>query len=74
MPNYEILGITVRFPYKAYDCQIKLMESVIASLKGGSNALIESPTGLQITQLNKRNRQDSLLTLLSIGLAGSSGG
>ena len=45
MPNYDILGITVRFPYNAYDCQIKLMESVIKSLKEGSNALVESPTG-----------------------------
>lgn len=45
MPNYDILGITVRFPYNAYECQIKLMESVIASLKSGTNALVESPTG-----------------------------
>ncbi len=36
MPHYDILGITVRFPYEAYDCQLKLMESVIASLKAAS--------------------------------------
>ena len=36
MPQYNIRGITVTFPYEAYDCQIKLMESVIASLQGVS--------------------------------------
>ena len=45
MPTYDILGITVRFPYNAYDCQIKLMETVISGLQRGDNALLESPTG-----------------------------
>ncbi|KAJ3188286.1 hypothetical protein HDU85_005436 [Gaertneriomyces sp. JEL0708] len=45
MPNYNIRGVTVQFPYDAYDCQVSLMDSVIAALQGGKNALIESPTG-----------------------------
>lgn len=45
MPSYNIRGVTVRFPYAAYDCQIALMEKVIESLQNGNNALLESPTG-----------------------------
>ncbi|KAI9104794.1 helicase C-terminal domain-containing protein [Phlyctochytrium arcticum] len=45
MPSYNIRGVTVQFPYNAYDCQIDLMDKVIASLQAGSNGLVESPTG-----------------------------
>lgn len=72
MPNYDILGITVRFPYNAYECQIKLMESVIKSLQSGTNALVESPTGKVLNNYT-RHWKDSLPALLCVGLAGSTG-
>ncbi|KAL9654203.1 hypothetical protein ABK040_000785 [Willaertia magna] len=59
MPEYSIRGVTVNFPYQAYNCQELYMEKVIQCLqesmqekqeKGTSyicskNALLESPTG-----------------------------
>ncbi|KAL9232065.1 hypothetical protein vseg_007211 [Gypsophila vaccaria] len=45
MPIYNINGISVDFPYDAYDSQIEYMSKVIQSLQGKSNALLESPTG-----------------------------
>lgn len=45
MPTYRVAGITVQFPYNAYDCQLVYMERVISSLQQGRNALLESPTG-----------------------------
>ncbi|ERN03915.1 hypothetical protein AMTR_s00078p00189390 [Amborella trichopoda] len=45
MHTYKIRGINVKFPYKAYDCQIAYMDSVIHCLQEGSNAVLESPTG-----------------------------
>jgi hypothetical protein len=66
---YDILGITVRFPYNAYECQIKLMESVIKSLKSGSNALVESPTGNMFCA-NKRYWKDSLPAMFCVSLEG----
>ncbi|KAG0608502.1 hypothetical protein M758_8G111000 [Ceratodon purpureus] len=45
MPTYKVAGISVQFPYDAYDCQLVYMERVISSLQMGSNALLESPTG-----------------------------
>ncbi|KAJ1550817.1 Regulator of telomere elongation helicase 1, partial [Nowakowskiella sp. JEL0078] len=45
MPEYEIRGITVRFPYVAYEPQLKFMETVIASLQDSQNSMVESPTG-----------------------------
>ena len=39
-------GVDVRFPYPAYDCQIKYMEKVIECLSAPrTHALLESPTG-----------------------------
>ncbi|KAK1932768.1 DNA repair helicase (rad3) family protein [Babesia divergens] len=38
-------GVEVRFPYTPYQCQTVYMESVIKTVKGGHNALLESPTG-----------------------------
>jgi hypothetical protein len=67
---YDILGITVRFPYNAYECQIKLMESVIKSLKSGSNALVESPTG-KLLCVYKRYWKDSLSAMFCFSVARS---
>ena len=43
--KYLIHDIEVDFPYEAYPCQIQFMEAVIQTLKGTSNAILESPTG-----------------------------
>lgn len=43
--SLTIEGITVKFPFKPYDSQISYMSSVIRSLNGRTNALLESPTG-----------------------------
>ncbi|KAI8817649.1 helicase C-terminal domain-containing protein [Fimicolochytrium jonesii] len=45
MPEYNLKGVTVRFPYAAYDCQLTLMAKIIESLQTSGNALIQSPTG-----------------------------
>lgn len=42
----EIKGITVKFPYKPYDVQIKYMESVIECLNVYKNAILASPSGI----------------------------
>ena len=43
--EYTIRGLRVRFPFKAYECQLMFMERVIQALHEGTNALLESPTG-----------------------------
>ncbi|TPX40958.1 hypothetical protein SeLEV6574_g06319 [Synchytrium endobioticum] len=43
--DLELNGIQISFPFKPYDCQIKLMESILQALQSRGNALIESPTG-----------------------------
>ncbi|XP_074285300.1 regulator of telomere elongation helicase 1 homolog isoform X2 [Silene latifolia] len=45
MPIYNINGVSVDFPYEAYDSQIEYMDKVIQALQGKCNALLESPTG-----------------------------
>ncbi|CAE7461454.1 Rtel1, partial [Symbiodinium sp. CCMP2456] len=45
MPTYDVDGVQVDFPYEAYDCQLEYMRAVVKALDGGSNALLESPTG-----------------------------
>ncbi|TPX69324.1 hypothetical protein SpCBS45565_g02527 [Spizellomyces sp. 'palustris'] len=45
MPSYNINGITVQFPFPAYECQLSLMTTLVSALQGQTNALIESPTG-----------------------------
>ncbi|KAL2904786.1 Regulator of telomere elongation helicase 1-like protein [Bienertia sinuspersici] len=45
MPFYKIRGISVDFPYDAYDSQITYMDKVIQALQEKNNALLESPTG-----------------------------
>eukprot|EP00762_Andalucia_godoyi_P000095 ANDGO_02354.mRNA.1 Regulator of telomere elongation helicase 1 homolog len=45
MYTYDILGVSVDFPYEAYPTQIQFMSSVMDALSGRRNALLESPTG-----------------------------
>lgn len=45
MPTYTFLGVTVEFPFEAYDCQALYMQKVVQALQACSNALLESPTG-----------------------------
>lgn len=45
MPYYNIRGITINFPFEAYDVQKVFMEKVIYSLQSKQNGLLESPTG-----------------------------
>lgn len=45
MPTFTIAGVPVDFPYDAYEVQLAYMEKVLLALKGGQNALLESPTG-----------------------------
>ncbi|RUS13152.1 hypothetical protein BC937DRAFT_86261 [Endogone sp. FLAS-F59071] len=45
MPHYNIRGITINFPFEAYDVQRVFMEKVIYSLQSKQNGLLESPTG-----------------------------
>ncbi|KAL1925428.1 uncharacterized protein VTP21DRAFT_311 [Calcarisporiella thermophila] len=45
MPQYNIRGVQVQFPYEAYEVQKHFMEKVIMALQAGENALMESPTG-----------------------------
>ena len=43
--KYTIEGVEVDFPFEAYACQLKFMESNIKALMGSTNAILESPTG-----------------------------
>jgi regulator of telomere elongation helicase 1 len=43
--QYQIRGVTVDFPYSAYECQQVYMEKVIAACQTNTAALLESPTG-----------------------------
>lgn len=45
MPTYHIRGVSVEFPYDAYECQLAYMSKVIEALQTGANAILESPTG-----------------------------
>uniref|UniRef100_A0A8D8SK57 Regulator of telomere elongation helicase 1 homolog n=2 Tax=Cacopsylla melanoneura TaxID=428564 RepID=A0A8D8SK57_9HEMI len=45
MPEIEIRGIPVKFPYEPYDLQKEYMSKVIECLQTGKNGLLESPTG-----------------------------
>lgn len=45
MPILEINDIQVDFPFEPYESQKRYMSKVISALRGGSNALLESPTG-----------------------------
>lgn len=43
--RYAIRGVSVDFPYPAYECQQVYMEKVIQAAQLGQHALLESPTG-----------------------------
>lgn len=46
MPEFDISGVSVSFPYEIYPIQRRYMEKVIETLnKRKSVALLESPTG-----------------------------
>ncbi|ORY98222.1 helicase C-terminal domain-domain-containing protein [Syncephalastrum racemosum] len=43
--HYTMGGVRVEFPFKPYQAQIQMMAKIVQALKGGKNALLESPTG-----------------------------
>jgi Rad3-related DNA helicase len=45
MTTTVVRGVPVSFPYTPYPCQVDYMTKVIEALDGGTNALLESPTG-----------------------------
>jgi regulator of telomere elongation helicase 1 len=45
MPQYNVRGVKVEFPFAAYEVQQIYMERVIEALQERKNALLESPTG-----------------------------
>lgn len=45
MPEFQIGGIPVLFPFEPYDVQKRYMEKVIESLDKSANSVLESPTG-----------------------------
>ncbi|XP_063703701.1 regulator of telomere elongation helicase 1 homolog [Culicoides brevitarsis] len=45
MPEYEINGVQVHFPFEPYEVQRNYMSKVIEALQGSTNAVLESPTG-----------------------------
>ncbi|XP_071966943.1 regulator of telomere elongation helicase 1 isoform X3 [Engystomops pustulosus] len=45
MPQLELCGVTVDFPFTPYKCQEDYMSKVLECLKKGVNGVLESPTG-----------------------------
>lgn len=45
MPEFNIGGIPILFPFEPYDVQEKYMEKVIECLNSNVNSILESPTG-----------------------------
>ncbi|CAF0756572.1 unnamed protein product [Rotaria sp. Silwood1] len=45
MHSYLIDGLTVLFPFEAYQCQLDYMKAVVECLMKGQNGILESPTG-----------------------------
>lgn len=45
MPNFEISGYQVNFPFEPYALQRDYMAKVIACLESSQNGILESPTG-----------------------------
>jgi regulator of telomere elongation helicase 1 len=43
--SFLLDDITLYFPYKPYDCQVKYMSTVVKSLVQRTHAALESPTG-----------------------------
>lgn len=53
MPEIEIKGVRVKFPFEPYPVQRKYMETVIEALENGQNAILESPTGKHERETSK---------------------
>lgn len=49
MPEIEINGVTVNFPFQPYDVQTAYMCKVIECLENSTNGVLESPTGTSET-------------------------
>uniref|UniRef100_A0A8C5PEP3 Regulator of telomere elongation helicase 1 n=1 Tax=Leptobrachium leishanense TaxID=445787 RepID=A0A8C5PEP3_9ANUR len=45
MPQVQVSGLTVEFPFPPYKCQVDYMTKVIECLQKGVNGVLESPTG-----------------------------
>lgn len=45
MPEVEINGISINFPFQPYQVQTDYMSKVIECLENGTNGILESPTG-----------------------------
>ncbi|XP_012267857.2 regulator of telomere elongation helicase 1 homolog isoform X2 [Athalia rosae] len=45
MPDVELNGITISFPFEPYDVQKRYMEKVIECLQDAKHGVLESPTG-----------------------------
>ncbi|XP_074643573.1 regulator of telomere elongation helicase 1-like [Tubulanus polymorphus] len=45
MPNVNVLGVNIEFPFDPYPCQVDYMTKVIQCLQKGDNGILESPTG-----------------------------
>ncbi|XP_005986876.1 Fanconi anemia group J protein isoform X2 [Latimeria chalumnae] len=43
--EYTVGGVKIIFPFKAYPCQLAMMNSIIRGLKSQQHCLLESPTG-----------------------------
>lgn len=43
--EYPMREIPIKFPFKAYPCQVIMMSKIIEGLISGENCLLESPTG-----------------------------
>ena len=44
-PTYSFLGVSIVFPFEAYECQRRFMEGMVQAMRQSQNALLESPTG-----------------------------
>ena len=42
MPEIEVSGFKINFPFTPYECQVKFMESVLTAVTRKQNALLES--------------------------------
>merc|ERR1711953_1502537 len=45
MKELDVWGLKVRFPFDPYPSQVTYIQKCIEALKGGQNAILESPTG-----------------------------
>lgn len=45
MPEINVNGITIHFPYEPYSIQIDYMSKIIQAIEGRTHAVLESPTG-----------------------------